>query len=518
MAIAASLLSEFIGTFALVLAVGCNVAGNTPLAVTSIAFTLMVCIYALAGVSGANFNPAVSLSLGMAGKLPWVMVLAYWCAQCAGAGFAGFASERLCRADPGGRRPQLLLVEGHELEAFAAEALFTAMLCFVVLSVAAAKRNQPNGHFGLAIGLAVVAGGHAASRVSGGLLNPAVALGLLASSGGANAGSLPIFVAGELMGAMLAYGLYFLVHPGETVKGRGVWYPSIVEKCAAEFVGTFYLVLTVGLTVLSGDPLAAWSIAACLASMVYAVGCVSGAHLNPSVTLAFAVHGQGSVDSLAMVGAQLLGGGMGARGAATLLVQTSPSRRLTLAVGRGFELPNAAAAEFAFTTLLCFVCLCISAVKGNDVRDVVGLTVGSCITAGGFCVGRISMACLNPAVSMALAGSGVLSGNTVCSVAMPLLVYLTAELAAAPAAAALFAGTHLSSVEAETEHLCARADEECGYASAWPQECRRAKAGEGPPEAPTAKPGPEPAEGMGSAGEWPAPDAAAEEAPGPAVA
>ena len=62
------------------------------------------------------------------------------------------------------------------------EALYTGMLCFVVLSVCTSKINNPdrdqNHYFGLAIGLVVVAGGHAASGISGGIFNPAVSLGL----------------------------------------------------------------------------------------------------------------------------------------------------------------------------------------------------------------------------------------------------------------------------------------------------------------------------------------------------
>ena len=60
------LLSEFVGTFLLVLTVGCNVlGGNVTWGGVSIAFVLMICIYAMGAVSGANFNPAVSVTLGI---------------------------------------------------------------------------------------------------------------------------------------------------------------------------------------------------------------------------------------------------------------------------------------------------------------------------------------------------------------------------------------------------------------------------------------------------------------------
>merc|ERR1719191_241405 len=82
--------AEFLGTFLLVFTVGCNVLGGSPTwGVTSIAAVLMVSIYALGDVSGANFNPAVSVALGLSGKVDWATVGIYCVVQiiagiCAG--------------------------------------------------------------------------------------------------------------------------------------------------------------------------------------------------------------------------------------------------------------------------------------------------------------------------------------------------------------------------------------------------------------------------------------------------
>merc|ERR1719172_204693 len=86
----AKYVAEFVGTFLLVFTIGCNViTGSATWAATSIASVLMVSIYALAGVSGANFNPAVSLALGLANKMRWTDVGIYCVVQLVAGVFAG---------------------------------------------------------------------------------------------------------------------------------------------------------------------------------------------------------------------------------------------------------------------------------------------------------------------------------------------------------------------------------------------------------------------------------------------
>ena len=63
-----------------------------------------------------------------------------------------------------------------------------------------------------------------------------------------------------------------------------------------EFIGTFFLVLTIGLTVLGGTPLAPLAIGASLMVMVYMGGHVSGGHYNPAVSLAVLLRGKMSSD------------------------------------------------------------------------------------------------------------------------------------------------------------------------------------------------------------------------------
>merc|ERR1712118_409664 len=75
-------LSEFLGTFVLVATVGFNVLGGGN--ALSIGASLMVMIYALGGVSGANFNPAVTTTLALTGILPMSDVGPYMASQIAG--------------------------------------------------------------------------------------------------------------------------------------------------------------------------------------------------------------------------------------------------------------------------------------------------------------------------------------------------------------------------------------------------------------------------------------------------
>merc|ERR1719231_2054542 len=97
-------------------------------------------------------------------------------------------------------------------EAGLAEFLYTFMLCFVVLNCAASKKNNPpddgNQFYGLAIGFVIIAGAYGAGAISGGAFNPAVALGLDVSSAGVGFGWGFAYTAYEVVGAVMACGLF----------------------------------------------------------------------------------------------------------------------------------------------------------------------------------------------------------------------------------------------------------------------------------------------------------------------
>ena len=396
--IAAKCTAEFVGTFLLIFTVGCNVLGGSATwAGVSIAFVLMVCIYALGGISGANFNPAVSVTLGisraMGGPgLDWKTVGIYAGVQTA----AGIAAA-ICYSLLFGQSFNLAPAKGFSwYHAGLCELLYTFMLTFVVMNVAAAKKNvgEKNQYYGMAIAFTVVAGAYGAGAVSGGCFNPAVALGIDVSSAGRGFGWSIAYVIFELLGAALAAALFKVVRP-EDFGGE----KSQITELVSEFLGTYMLVLTVGLNVLGSSKAAAFSIAAGLTSMIYALGDVSGAHFNPAVTVAILASGR--CPELTPAKAGTYAGVQMAGGIAAALTYAFIYQGATFGLGPvgSSTWAGVSVAEIVYTFVLCFVVLCVAVSERTKASHLFGLAIGSCVTVGGFAIGGISGGSLNPAVS-----------------------------------------------------------------------------------------------------------------------
>ncbi len=167
--------TEFIGTFFLVLTIGCTVLAPPEAGVIppiAIGSALMVMIFAGGHISGAHYNPAVTLGVTLRGRCTMPDAIAYWVAQILGAVAAAAAAKFLCT----GANPTPAPIETGP--ALLAEFLFTFALVYVVLNVATAKANAGNSFYGLAIGFTVLTGAFAVGRISGGAFNPAVAVGI----------------------------------------------------------------------------------------------------------------------------------------------------------------------------------------------------------------------------------------------------------------------------------------------------------------------------------------------------
>jgi aquaporin Z len=440
----AKYVSEFLGTFMLVLSVGCNVVvGDKTWGVTSIACTLVVMIYALGSVSGANFNPAVSVALGLSQRLAWKDVCTYVCIQLSAGIFAAdFYSYML------GHAFNLAPSPGYNLlQAGVAELLYTFMLTFVVLNVCASKAHSgKNQFFGIAIGFTVIAGGYGAGAISGGCFNPAIALGINAASFQSfiGFGTCLAYIVFEFIGCAMASFCFRIVRPEDYADaGR----PGPCEKMVSELLGTYMLVLTVGLNVLSKSPAAVFSIAASLTCMVFALGSVSGAHFNPAVTLAIFCSARELItvrEAIQYVFSQICGAFL----AGLTFMFLMNGQTVSLKPGDTAVRYQAILGEFFFTFLLCFVVLCVATVK-KPLTEYFGLAIGACVISGGLAIGSLSGGSLNPAVSAGLAISDKLNGGSISY----LFSYWTAELVGGIMASAIFMITHVQSEFARPEFV-----------------------------------------------------------------
>ncbi|MGH7713687.1 MAG: MIP/aquaporin family protein [Gemmatimonadaceae bacterium] len=196
-------LTEFIGAFFLVLTVGLTSVSGLDVAPLAIGSALMVMVYMGGHISGAHYNPAVSLACCIRGALPWSQLAPYVVCQVLGGIAAGFVVY-LITGLPFGPAPA---IDASKTASLLIEVLFTFALALVVLNVATASKTAGNSYFGLAIGFTVMGGAFAGGGISGGAFNPAVGLGPNISQAFLGAGSLGhtwLYVVGPAIGAVLA--------------------------------------------------------------------------------------------------------------------------------------------------------------------------------------------------------------------------------------------------------------------------------------------------------------------------
>ena len=195
--------AEFIGTFFLVLTIGCTVIGHGagPLAPLAIGSALMVMIFAGGHISGGHFNPAVTLGIWLRGKCEAKDVAPYMIFQIVGAVLASFAVKLLKAGDA------IVPLHPSTMPALLAEFLFTFALVYVVLNVATAKGTSGNSFYGLAIGFTVLVGALSVGEISGGAFNPAVAMAI-SVLGLSSWSNLWIYLIADFGGAAAAAGAF----------------------------------------------------------------------------------------------------------------------------------------------------------------------------------------------------------------------------------------------------------------------------------------------------------------------
>ncbi|MCH7563384.1 MAG: aquaporin [Gemmatimonadetes bacterium] len=196
-------LTELIGTFFLVLTIGLSVLSGSALAPLAIGSVLMVMVYMGGHISGAHYNPAVSLAILLRGKMDSRDFVPYLIAQVVGATLAAGAVLMIL----GSTFAPAPAPDASLLAVLLSEFLFTFALALVVLHVATADDTAGNNYYGLAIGCTVMTGTFAVGPVSGAAFNPAVGIGPILMDTLAGEGSMAnlwIYLAAPFVGGASA--------------------------------------------------------------------------------------------------------------------------------------------------------------------------------------------------------------------------------------------------------------------------------------------------------------------------
>ena len=196
------------------------------------------------------------------------------------------------------------------------------------------------------------------------------------------------------------------------------------RKAVAEALATFLFVLAIIAAVNSGSPLTPLAIGFTLAVLVYSTGHISGAHLNPAVSVgAFLRGGLSVTDFIAYLVAQLVGGTLAAL--ASLAVWPTGEKAMIIEVGPAFLV------EALFTLILVWVVLNSATSKDTAGNSFYGLAIGGTVFVGAATVGSISGGGFNPAVALGLAVSGHFAWSS-------LWLYIVAPIVGGIIAALLF--------------------------------------------------------------------------------
>jgi len=194
------LIAEFIGTFFLALTI-CTAAVHGSAgdyAPFAIAATLMVMIYAVGHISGAHFNPAVTVAVWLRGACEKSDVVPYISVQALAGVLAAIVSQEILLAEP-----SVTAIDMDATNALAAEFLYTFALVYVILNVATSDATQGNGYYGAAISFVVLAGALTVGGISWGSFNPAVS-GALLVSGAIELSDLWIHLVPQFLAGVLA--------------------------------------------------------------------------------------------------------------------------------------------------------------------------------------------------------------------------------------------------------------------------------------------------------------------------
>jgi aquaporin Z len=201
-----------------------------------------------------------------------------------------------------------------------------------------------------------------------------------------------------------------------------------MKKYLVELIGTFFLVFTVGSTVISpgAGALAPIAIGASLMVMVFAGGHVSGGHYNPAVTLA--VWMRGRCDTKDVIPYWIAQFAAAFIAAWIVHKMKMPGAAQPLFLG---SWKPAFVAEFLFTFALCWVVLNVATTKATMGNSFYGVAIGMTVMTGAFAVGGVSGGAFNPAVATGITLMGLEFWSNYW-------VLITGEIAGAIAAATAY--------------------------------------------------------------------------------
>lgn len=206
------LVTEFIGTFFLVLTVGLVITGEVALGALAIGSVLMVMVYMGGHISGAHYNPAVTLAVWLRGKIESTEAVAYIGTQLVAAVVAALVSNLVA-----GTTFAPAPADGVGMGTFVMlELLYTFALALVVLNVATASTTAGNSFYGLAIGFTVVVGALVVGPQTGGAFNPAVGFGPVVIDSMLGEGTLSnlwVYLVAPSLGGLLAALVFRVQNP-----------------------------------------------------------------------------------------------------------------------------------------------------------------------------------------------------------------------------------------------------------------------------------------------------------------
>eukprot|EP00927_Polykrikos_kofoidii_P075592 TRINITY_DN7189_c0_g1_i1.p1 TRINITY_DN7189_c0_g1~~TRINITY_DN7189_c0_g1_i1.p1 ORF type:complete len:540 (+),score=64.08 TRINITY_DN7189_c0_g1_i1:123-1742(+) len=510
----APFVAEFLGTFFIALCHASAVAGDEiggwwPCAV---GFVAMGSIYAAFAVSGGHLNPAVSVAFYISGKLSSWNCFGFVATQvCAGV-FSGLVTMLM---QEGSRLSSGIVHSG--VRAIAIEGIYCIAILIVTLACydldAGPTKRRRNQYFGLAVGFTIGGAGYAAAGSSLSMFNPAVTISsvLLGRTTVAFGTLCALTQLSAAFPASLLAGMFrdsVALEQNDSVSSSAGRYSSasissvvldvpvehtggekrsLTVRLTAELVGTFLCVLTFMLCMEStkDDPkagtatlvlaknetltpekaaavaratgISSWATGSVLIGMVCSFRRVSGAHLNPAVTLAVACGARNltAMEAWSYAVVQSVAGMMA--GLLCIFFRAGGSKAGGLFGDAHEPLPQAGVSwwavgfgEMLFTMTLALVVMCVSCVtsprypKALNLRSFdFGIAVGMCMSSGSFALDTYSGGLLNPAILIGSCAECYFTSKTSLTVLTGAFCrFLTFQLAGGVLAALAFVTLH----------------------------------------------------------------------------